>query len=85
MKTAEEILDQHCDSLPAWTGNRKQAVINAINAARKDAIEECLKEAKIEQRKWRNELVGSEKMWSYKDNAYLIDQHSILKLIDELK
>ncbi len=43
MRTAEEILEQHCDSLPAWTGNRKQAVINAINAAQKEAIEECVK------------------------------------------
>lgn len=27
---AEKILDFHCDSLPAWTERRKEAVINAM-------------------------------------------------------
>ena len=32
MKTAEQILDEHCDSLSAWSENRKKAVLAAMDA-----------------------------------------------------
>jgi hypothetical protein len=30
MKSAEQILDDNCNSLPAWTDRRKQAVLNSM-------------------------------------------------------
>lgn len=32
MKTAEQILDEHCDSLSGWSENRKKAVLAAMDA-----------------------------------------------------
>lgn len=86
MRTAEEILNQfwQCDyyleaplihDQDCRKCKHEDSIIEAINTARKEAVEECAKRAKLES--WRNKCDIL--------RTYKVDQQSILSLIDELK
>lgn len=82
MRTAEEILSKHSKNYFKWDENEKTLdklvvngfeVINAINDARKEAIEECADRAKATS-------------WNDQDGLHQeVDEQSILSLINELK
>jgi hypothetical protein len=60
----EEILEQCCDSLPAWTGNRKNKVLQAMdeysneqyNKAIEDAVD--VVEKQYEEMDWHPGIEG---------------------------
>ena len=76
MKTAEKIMHEHGIQMVDFISSSNWfAIKKAINDARKEAIKECAKVAKVMVDKTFAPLM----------NEYKVDKESILRLINELK
>ena len=80
LRTAEEILETHWNKqnyMQAYFVDQKIALINVINEARKEAIEECAEKAKVKGHWYNGEFIFNP--------PPTINKQSILSLINELK
>jgi len=86
LRTAKETLYSLSNDMVHFIpgSHGEELAIKAMKQYAKEALEMAAEKAKVEQRKWRNELVGIEELWSYKENMYFVNKASILDLIKEL-